>query len=57
MRSPHLPSVTKTTEDHYCRKRPEIAIREAQNIWMQRNSNLGAKTPRIDFRNEMPGYA
>jgi hypothetical protein len=42
---------------YYCRKRPEIAIREAQNIWMQGNSHPGAKTPKIDFKNEVTGYA
>ena len=50
-------NTTKTTETYYCRKRPETAIREAQNIWMQGNSRPGAKTPKIDFRNEVTGYA
>ncbi|MDD1767144.1 MAG: hypothetical protein LUQ27_01065, partial [Methanomassiliicoccales archaeon] len=48
---------TKTTETYYCRKRPETAIREAQTIWMQGNSHPGAKTPKIDFKNEVTGYA
>jgi len=50
-------STTKTTETYYCRKRPETAIREAQTIWMYGNSHPGAKTPKIDFRNEVTGYA
>lgn len=50
-------NTTKTTETYYCRKRPETAIREAQNIWMQQKSYPGAKTPKIDFRNEVTGYA
>jgi integrase/recombinase XerD len=48
---------TKTTETYYCRKTTETAIREAQTIWMQRSSHPGAKTPKIDFRNEVSGYA
>jgi len=50
-------NTTKTTEDHYCRKRPESAIRGAQTIWMQRLSYPDAKNPKIDFRNEVTGYA
>jgi integrase/recombinase XerD len=50
-------NTTKTTETYYCRKRPEIAIREAQTIWMQGMSHPGAKTPKIDFKNEVTGYA
>jgi len=50
-------NTTKTTETYYCRKRPETAIREAQNIWMQGKSLPGAKTPIIDFKNEVTGYA
>jgi integrase/recombinase XerD len=50
-------STTKTTETYYCRKRPETAIREAQTFWMQGIGHPGAKTPKIEFKNEVTGYA
>ncbi|MGD0056615.1 MAG: site-specific integrase [Methanomassiliicoccales archaeon] len=50
-------NTTKTTETYYCRKTTEAAIREAQTIWMQGIGHPGAKTPKIDFRNEVTGYA
>jgi integrase/recombinase XerD len=50
-------STTKTTETYYCRKRQDTAIREAQNIMMQGKSYPCAKTPKIDFKNEVTGYA
>jgi integrase len=50
-------NTTKTTENYYCRKTAETAIKEAQNIWTRGMSPLGAKTPKIEFEKEVPGYA
>lgn len=48
---------TKTTEMYYCRKQANTAIREAQNIWNYGKSDSGAKSPKIEFKNEVTGYA
>lgn len=50
-------NTTKTTEDHYCRKRPETAIKEARANWTRGMSPLGAKTSKIELKNEVTGYA
>jgi integrase len=50
-------NTTKTTENYYCRKPAETAIKEAQNIWTRGIGLPGARTPKIDFRNEVTGYA
>ncbi|HXZ24504.1 MAG TPA: hypothetical protein VEH08_07185, partial [Methanomassiliicoccales archaeon] len=61
---------TKTTEESYCRKKPDRAIAEAQTTWLERGvpSHLppsGAEvTPKpkgnshlIDEKKWIPGYA
>jgi integrase/recombinase XerD len=50
-------NTTKTTETYYCRKRQETAIREAQDIWTQSSGNPGVKTPKIESKFEVTGYA
>lgn len=52
-------NTTKTTETYYCRKKPELAIREAQQIWNKKsdaNPLPITKTPRIESKFEVTGY-
>jgi integrase len=48
---------TKTTETYYARKRPEVAIRDAQDLWKQIKSIPSARASKIEFKNEVTGYA
>jgi integrase/recombinase XerD len=49
-------ATTKTTETYYCRKRQEVAIREAQELWTGKMSHPDAKNPKIESRFEVTGY-
>jgi site-specific recombinase XerD len=50
-------NTTKTTEIYYCRKRQDTANREARETWKSVQSVPSAKNPKIDFKNEVTGYA
>lgn len=53
-------STTKTTENNYCRRKQDLAIREAQMIWNGKKpsgSQPVAKTPQIGSKFEVSGYA
>ena len=50
-------NTTRTTENHYARKGQETAIREAQERWKPVQNDPGAKNPKIEFKNEVTGYA
>ena len=53
-------STTKTTENNYCRRKQDLAIREAQMIWNGKKpsgSQPVAKTPQIESKFEVSGYA
>lgn len=49
-------SNTKTTEAYYCRKRPDVAIREAKEVFKAKISYPDVKTPKIESRFEVTGY-
>jgi integrase len=49
-------SNTKTTEAYYCRKRQDIAIREAKEVFNAKISYPDAKNPKIESRFDMTGY-
>ena len=49
-------ATTKTTETYYCRKRQEVAIREAHELWTRKMSHPDAKNPKIESIFEVTGY-
>lgn len=49
-------ATTKTTETYYCRKRQEVANREAQQLFQGKMSYPDAKNPKIESRFEVTGY-
>lgn len=52
-------STTKTTENSYCRRKQDLAIREVRMTWNGNGlsgSQPGAKTPQIESKWEVSGY-
>lgn len=49
-------SNTKTTENYYCRKRQDVAIREAKEVFGAQNSYPDAKNLKIESVRWDPGY-
>jgi len=52
-------STTKTTENSYCRRKQDLAIREALMTWNGKElsgSQPGVKTPQIESKWEVSGY-
>ncbi|MHC1680193.1 MAG: tyrosine-type recombinase/integrase [Methanomassiliicoccales archaeon] len=50
---------TKTTENNYCRRKQELAIKEARKLWDDRKESSllpSAKSPLIDSKYEVTGY-
>lgn len=48
---------TRTTEEYYCRKRTDMAIKEAQALFMSKNGEPDAKNLKIEKFGGLTGYA